>query len=70
MSCAAQFTLLAESASLLLVSSTYHHPGRIEQLIDKGNFFVFVVIGVLFYGFLEYQRRQGRSVKVGDKKIN
>jgi hypothetical protein len=35
-----------------------------------GNFFVLAIIAVAFYGFLVYQRRQGRSVQVGNQKLN
>lgn len=35
-----------------------------------GNILVIGVLVAAFFGFLEYQRRQGRTVKVGDKKLN
>ena len=38
--------------------------------VAAGNFFVLAVIAVAFYGFLVYQRRQGQTVKVGNKKLN
>lgn len=28
------------------------------------------VLAAAFFGFLQYQRSQGRTVKVGDKKLN
>jgi len=35
-----------------------------------GNILVIGVLVAAFFGFTEYQRRQGRTVKVGDKKLN
>ncbi len=38
--------------------------------VQTGNFFVLAVIAVGAFGFLQYQRRQGNTVKVGNKKLN
>jgi hypothetical protein len=35
-----------------------------------GNLIVFMVIGLAFFGFLMFQRQQGNTVKVGNKKLN
>ena len=35
-----------------------------------GNIIVLGVIVAVFVGFLQYQKNQGRAVKVGDKKLN
>jgi len=35
-----------------------------------GNILIIGVLAVAFFGFLQYQRNQGRTVKVGDKKLN
>ncbi|KAJ5898038.1 hypothetical protein N7504_008326 [Penicillium tannophilum] len=34
------------------------------------NFVVIALIAGGAYGYLQYQRRQGRTVRVGDKKLN
>ncbi|KAF2197617.1 hypothetical protein GQ43DRAFT_444108 [Delitschia confertaspora ATCC 74209] len=67
-----------------LVASTF--AGLINMVIDmfKGvinaaggivsftasNFLILGVIAAAFFGFLQFQRSQGRTVKVGDKKLN
>ena len=28
------------------------------------------ILGLAFFGFLQYQRKQGNTVKVGNKKLN
>ena len=28
------------------------------------------ILGLAFFGFLQYQRGQGKAVKVGNKKLN
>ena len=35
-----------------------------------GNVAVLAVLGLAFFGFLQYQRRQGNTVQVGNKKLN
>ncbi|KAF2496984.1 hypothetical protein BU16DRAFT_507757 [Lophium mytilinum] len=35
-----------------------------------GNIIIIGVLAIAFFGFLQYQRNQGRTVKVGDKKLN
>ncbi|KAF2133884.1 hypothetical protein P153DRAFT_330476 [Dothidotthia symphoricarpi CBS 119687] len=35
-----------------------------------GNLLMLAVLGAAVFGFLQYQRSQGRTVKVGDKKLN
>ncbi|KAJ5980635.1 hypothetical protein N7481_007933 [Penicillium waksmanii] len=34
------------------------------------NIFVLAFVGIGIYGFLNYRSRQGRPVKVGNKKLN
>jgi hypothetical protein len=36
----------------------------------KGNVVMLAVLAAAFFGFLQYQRSQGRSVQVGNKKLN
>jgi len=38
--------------------------------VTKGNIFVLAFVGIGVYGFLNYRSRQGRSVTVGNKKLN
>ena len=38
--------------------------------MKTGNFFVLAAIALAIFGYLQYQRQQGRTVKVGDKKLN
>ncbi|KAF2186371.1 hypothetical protein K469DRAFT_631229 [Zopfia rhizophila CBS 207.26] len=35
-----------------------------------GNILILGVIAAAFFAYLQYQRNQGRTVKVGDKKLN
>jgi phage-related protein len=35
-----------------------------------GNVIMLAVLAAAFFGFLQYQRSQGRPVKVGNKKLN
>ncbi|KAF2020204.1 hypothetical protein BU24DRAFT_490011 [Aaosphaeria arxii CBS 175.79] len=35
-----------------------------------GNVVILLVLGAAFFGFLQYQRNQGNTVKVGNKKLN
>ena len=35
-----------------------------------GNVLMLGVLAAAFFGFLQYQRSQGRDVKVGNKKLN
>ncbi|KAH7130342.1 hypothetical protein B0J11DRAFT_250403 [Dendryphion nanum] len=35
-----------------------------------GNIVILIVIGGAFFAFLQYQRNQGNTVKVGNKKLN
>lgn len=35
-----------------------------------GNIAILAVLAVGFFGFLQYQRKQGNTVKIGDKKLN
>ncbi|KAF2832745.1 hypothetical protein CC86DRAFT_377862 [Ophiobolus disseminans] len=35
-----------------------------------GNVLMLAVLAAAFFGFLQYQRSQGRSVQVGNKKLN
>jgi predicted ABC-type sugar transport system permease subunit len=37
---------------------------------DAGNIAVLAVLAVAAFGFLQYQRRQGNTVQVGNKKLN
>jgi len=43
--------------------------GGVVQFIF-GNILILGVIAAAGIGFLQYQRSQGRTVKVGDKKLN
>ncbi|KAF9729604.1 hypothetical protein PMIN06_012802 [Paraphaeosphaeria minitans] len=43
--------------------------GGIVQFL-LGNIAMLVILGLAFFGFLQYQRSQGRSVQVGNKKLN
>jgi hypothetical protein len=36
----------------------------------KGNVLMLAVVAAAVFGFLQYQRSQGRSVQVGNKKLN
>jgi hypothetical protein len=38
--------------------------------MTEGNIVVIAIIAGGAYGFLRYQSRQGRPVRVGDKKLN
>jgi hypothetical protein len=35
-----------------------------------GNLAILAVLAVAAFGFLQYQRKQGNTVKVGNKKLN
>ena len=37
---------------------------------STGNVLMLAVLAAAFFGFLQYQRSQGRSVQVGNKKLN
>ncbi|KAF2438174.1 hypothetical protein P171DRAFT_372236 [Karstenula rhodostoma CBS 690.94] len=43
--------------------------GGIVQFV-LGNIAMLAILGLAFFGFLQYQRSQGRSVQVGNKKLN
>ncbi|PSN72509.1 hypothetical protein BS50DRAFT_253455 [Corynespora cassiicola Philippines] len=43
--------------------------GGIAQFII-GNVVMLAVLAVAFFGFLRYQRNQGKTVQVGNKKLN
>ena len=41
------------------------------MLIDVvGNLVVILLIGAVFFGYTQYQARQGKAVHVGNKKVN
>ncbi|KAJ4349521.1 uncharacterized protein N0V89_008137 [Didymosphaeria variabile] len=43
--------------------------GGIVQFV-LGNVAMLAILGLAFFGFLQYQRKQGNTVKVGNKKLN
>ena len=43
--------------------------GGIVQFIF-GNIAMLAVLSIAFFGFLQYQRKQGNTVQVGNKKLN
>ncbi|KAJ5202077.1 uncharacterized protein N7498_006740 [Penicillium cinerascens] len=57
------------SMALHTVKGTLEAAGGVGKFIAS-NILVIAVIAIGAYGYLDYQRRQGRSVKVGDKKLN
>jgi phage-related protein len=67
-------TLEAAGGVGKFVASEYNIPSYSESLeltsLVTGNLLVILVIGAGAYGYLEYQRRQGRTVKAGSKKLN
>lgn len=44
--------------------------GRVDADRMAGNIAILAVLGVAFFGFLQYQRKQGNTVQVGNKKLN
>lgn len=38
--------------------------------VTVGNVAMLAILAVAFFGFLQYQRNQGNTVKVGNKKLN
>ncbi|KZM24965.1 hypothetical protein ST47_g3908 [Ascochyta rabiei] len=42
----------------------------ISKLIVTGNVLMLGVLAAVAFGFLQYQRNQGNTVKVGNKKLN
>ena len=38
--------------------------------VTVGNIAMLAILAVAFFGFLQYQRNQGNTVKVGNKKLN
>ncbi|OQD68858.1 hypothetical protein PENDEC_c030G02788 [Penicillium decumbens] len=55
--------------ALRTVKGTLEAAGGVGKFIAS-NLLVITLIAVGAYGYLNYQRRQGRPVKVGDKKLN
>ncbi|KAJ6104705.1 hypothetical protein N7523_011025 [Penicillium sp. IBT 18751x] len=55
--------------ALNTVKGTLEAAGGVGKFVAS-NLLVIVVIGIGAYGYLDYQRRQGRTVKVGSKKLN
>jgi hypothetical protein len=41
-----------------------------RRLTTTGNLAMLAVLAAAFFGFLQYQRSQGRAVQVGNKKLN
>jgi len=41
-----------------------------DLTLALGNIAILAVISVAFFGFLQYQRKQGNTVQVGNKKLN
>ncbi|EAT91055.2 hypothetical protein SNOG_01406 [Parastagonospora nodorum SN15] len=44
--------------------------GGIVSFLVAGNVIMLAVLAAAFFGFLQYQRSQGRPVQVGNKKLN
>ncbi|KAF1917795.1 hypothetical protein BDU57DRAFT_494088 [Ampelomyces quisqualis] len=44
--------------------------GGIVSFLPAGNVIMLAVLAAAFFGFLQYQRSQGRPVQVGNKKLN
>ncbi|KAF2732842.1 hypothetical protein EJ04DRAFT_578035 [Polyplosphaeria fusca] len=42
--------------------------GIVEFVV--GNLLILGVLAAAFVGFLQYQKKQGNTVKIGDKKLN
>lgn len=40
------------------------------MLMTVGNILMLGVLAAAVFGFLQYQRNQGKTVKVGNKKLN
>jgi hypothetical protein len=38
--------------------------------VNAGNIAMLAILALAFFGFLQYQRSQGRPVQVGNKKLN
>ncbi|KAJ5653891.1 hypothetical protein N7490_000894 [Penicillium lividum] len=55
--------------ALYTVGDTLKALGGIGKFIAS-NIVVIALIAAGGYGYLQYQRRQGRTVQVGDKKLN
>ncbi|KAJ5887556.1 hypothetical protein N7495_007597 [Penicillium taxi] len=51
------------------IKGTLEAAGGVGKFVI-GNIFTIAIIGIGAVGYLQYQRSQGRSVKVGDKKLN
>lgn len=43
---------------------------RMDANEMAGNIAILAVLAVGFFGFLQYQRQQGKTVQVGNKKLN
>jgi hypothetical protein len=54
--------------SLLVSGRVWAHVSLL--LTNLGNVIMLAVLAAAFFGFLQYQRSQGRSVQVGNKKLN
>ena len=46
------------------------HTDNGSALITTGNILMLGVLAAVVFGFLQYQRNQGNTVKVGNKKLN
>jgi phage-related protein len=56
--------------SFLLGKLPHITSSRRESNLNIGNLAILAVLGLAFFGFLQYQRRQGNTVQVGNKKLN
>ena len=58
-------------ASFIAGKHTFLQQRRNDLLIaNTGNVIILGVIAAAFFGFLQYQRKQGNTVQVGNKKLN
>jgi len=64
-----QFVTGLVSMVLELFKGALHTAGGVGQFLAS-NIVVLLVMGAAVFGFLQYQRSQGRTVQVGDKKLN
>jgi hypothetical protein len=60
--------LLGKSRHLPLPEPAYNTDNSNRNGV--GNLAILAVLGLAFFGFLQYQRRQGNTVQVGNKKLN
>lgn len=52
------------------LTSLYLRIPKPHTNLITGNIVIISVLAVAFFGYLQYQRNQGKTVKVGNKKLN